>query len=109
MALTNSLILIFPNPNESYVLYMDASKHNWAGVLTEQKLTKVNGESVISFLPITYISGTFMGSQKNWSTLTKQVYAIYMSFRNCHTTYKMPRSLANVIMFPYAYSSLLIH
>ena len=30
--------------------------------------------------PMTYQSGTFQGSQKNWSTLTKEAYAIYMSF-----------------------------
>ena len=31
--------------------------------------------------PITYQSGTVQGSQKNWSTLTKVAYAIYMSYR----------------------------
>ena len=29
--------------------------------------------------PITYQSVVFQGSQKNWSTLTKEAYAIYMS------------------------------
>ena len=31
-----------------------------------------------SFLPIMYDSGTFVGSQKDWSALTKEAYAIYM-------------------------------
>ena len=30
--------------------------------------------------PITYQSGTFQGFQKNWSTVTNESYAIYMSF-----------------------------
>ena len=29
---------------------------------------------------MTYQRGTFQGSQKKWSTLTKEAYAIYMSF-----------------------------
>ena len=31
--------------------------------------------------PITYVSGLFRGSQLNWATLTKEVYAIYMSVK----------------------------
>ena len=31
--------------------------------------------------PITYISGLFRGSQLNWTTLTKEAYAIYMSVK----------------------------
>ena len=30
--------------------------------------------------PITYQSSTFQGWQKNWSVLTKEAYAIYISF-----------------------------
>ena len=30
--------------------------------------------------PITYQINSFLGSQKNWSTLTKEAYAIHMSF-----------------------------
>ena len=32
-ALTNGPILIFPDPNEPYVLFTDASRHRWSGVL----------------------------------------------------------------------------
>ena len=35
--------------------------------------------------PITYQSGTSQVSQKNWSTLTKEAYVIYMSF--CRMVY----------------------
>ena len=31
--------------------------------------------------PVSYISGLFRGSQLNWAALTKEAYAIYMSFR----------------------------
>ena len=41
----------------------------------------MNGKSITSFLPVTYFSGTFVGSHKNWETLTKEAYAIYMTFK----------------------------
>ena len=65
MALTNSSILIFLDPNKPYMLYRDASKHDWSGVLTQERLTKVNDKDIVFFLPITYINGTSVGSQKN--------------------------------------------
>ena len=34
-ALTNSSVLIYPNPNKEYHLFMDASNHTWSGVLTQ--------------------------------------------------------------------------
>ena len=30
---------------------------------------------------MTYVSGTFVGSLKNWATLTKEAYIIYMTFK----------------------------
>ena len=102
-------ILKYPDPNEPYTLFTDASKYAWACVLTqeyryyEDPKTKVlyttkeiidrffKGEVTIAqFLnhkrkgilhPITYASGLFRGSQLNWATLTKEAYAIYMSVK----------------------------
>ena len=34
-----------------------------------------------SYIPITYMSGLFKGSQMNWACLTKEAYAIYMSIK----------------------------
>ena len=33
------------------------------------------------YIPITYMSGLFKGSQINWACLTKEAYAIYMSIK----------------------------
>ena len=77
IALTNGVILIFPDHNSGYVLYMDAFEHSWSAVHTQERLTKVN-EKDVSFLPITYISGTFVGCERNWATLTNEAYVIYM-------------------------------
>ena len=54
-------------------MYTDALKYAYAGILTLHS----NGTDH----PITYVSGLFHGSQLNWATLTKEAYAIYMSFK----------------------------
>ena len=66
-------ILRYPDPQASYTLYTDASKHTYASVLTQHN----DGTDH----PITYVSGLFTGSQLNWATLTKGAYAIYMSVK----------------------------
>ena len=65
-------ILRYPDPQASYMLYTDASKYAYAGVLTQHN----DGDH-----PITYVSGLFRGSQLNWATLTKEAYAINMSVK----------------------------
>ena len=66
-------ILKYPDPQENYTLYTDASRYAYTGILTQHS----NGTDH----PITYISGLFHGSQLNWVTLTKEAYAIYMSVK----------------------------
>ena len=79
-------IWIQQNP---YVLFTDASKYAWAGVLTQaydeedESTPSSDGTKKIRTVhhPITYVSGLFRGSQLNWATLTKEAYAIYLSVR----------------------------
>ena len=54
-ALINSLILTFPDPNEPYILFTDASKHSWLGVLTQECITHLNDNHFKAFLPITHV------------------------------------------------------
>ena len=74
------------------MLFTDASKYGWAGVLTQPyeeidestQLTADVGTSqkrTVIHHPVTYISGLFRGSQLNWAALTKEAYVIYMSVR----------------------------
>ena len=74
-------ILTYPDPNHPYVLFTDASKYAWACVLTQEKTHQLEGKEVKILHPITYMSGLFCGSQKNWACLTKEAYAIYMSIK----------------------------
>ena len=75
------LILTYPDPNLPYVLFMDASKYAWACVLTQEKTHILEEKETKLLFPITYKSGLFRGSQLNWTCLTKEAYAIYMSIK----------------------------
>ena len=75
-AITNSSVLIYPDPNKQYYLFTDTS-----GVLTQIRETlRENGKLDITYQPINYQSGMFTLSQFNWSTLVKEAYVIMMSF-----------------------------
>ena len=74
-------ILTYPDPNIPYVLFTDASKYAWACVLTQEKTHMVEGKEIKILHPITYMSGLFRGSQMNWTCLTKEAYAVYMSIK----------------------------
>ena len=74
-------ILIYPNPNLSYVLFTDARKYVWACVLTQEKTHTFEEKEIKILHPITYMSGLFRGSQINWACLTKKAYVIYMSIK----------------------------
>ena len=74
-------ILKYPKPDQPYILYTDASKYAWAGVLTQAYVYKEEGKEFSIHHPITYVSGLFKGPQLNWAALTKEAYAIYMVVR----------------------------
>ena len=82
--LIKHLILKYPDQTKPYILFTDASKIGWSGVLT-QLYTEESESSECSkkpkYHPVCYVSGLFRGSQLNWAALTKEAYAIYMSVR----------------------------
>ena len=79
--LCSAPILKYPDTTKPYMLYTDASKYGWAGVLTQSHTSVVDGKSITMDHPISYVSGLFRGSQLNWAALTKEAYAIYMSIK----------------------------
>ena len=79
--LCSAPILKYPDTTKRYMLYTDASKYGWAGVLTQKHTSVVNGKEITMDHPVSYISGLFHGSQLNWAALTKEAYAIYMSIK----------------------------
>jgi hypothetical protein len=79
-ALMQAPILQYPDPKKPYVLFTDASKYAWGGVLTQPHWRDDGkGNNKEYMLPIQYVSGMFRGSQLNWAALTKEAFAIYMS------------------------------
>ena len=93
-ALCKQPILKYPNTSKPYVLFTDASKHGWAGVLTQpyEEIDESNPSTTkkwptkIVHHPITYVSGLFRGSQLNWAALMKEAYAIYQSENSASTS-----------------------
>ena len=63
--------------SKDYILFTDASKFGYAGVLTQE----YEDSGVKKYHLVCYVSGLFRGSQLNWATLTKEAYAIYISIR----------------------------
>ena len=55
-------ILKYLKPDQPYILYTDASKYAWAGVLTQAYMYKEEGKEFSIHRPITYVSGLFNGS-----------------------------------------------
>ena len=80
-ALCTKPILKFQDPQNLYVLFIDASKYVWAGVLTQPYTKETEGKTVTTHHPVTYVSRLFRDSQLNWVALTKEAYAIYMSIK----------------------------
>ena len=79
--LCSAPILKYPDTSKLYMLYTDASKYGWAGVLTQSHTSTVDGKTITMDHPVSYVSGLFCGSQLNWAALTKEAYAIYMSIK----------------------------
>ena len=68
-ALMKSHILIYPDPNKPYTLFMDASKYVWSALLTQEYRSVIDIKTLKHQHLITYISGyingLFQGSQLN--------------------------------------------
>ena len=63
-------ILKYPKTDQPYILYTDASKYAWAGVLTQSYSYQEEGKEFSIHHPITYVRGLFKGPQINWADLT---------------------------------------
>ena len=74
-------ILKYPDTSKPYTIFTDASKYGWAGVLTQEHTSVVDGKEMTTKHPVVYISGLFCGSQLNWAAMTKEAYAIYMTVK----------------------------
>ena len=74
-------ILKYPDTDKPYTIFTDASKYGWAGVLTQEHTSIIDGKQVTTNHPVAYVSGMFRGSQLNWAAMMKEAYAIYMTVK----------------------------
>ena len=80
-ALCGEPVLKYADTSRPYTLDTDASKYDWAGVLTQPHEETIDGKSTTTDHPVAFVSGLFRGSQLNWAALTKEAFAIYMSIK----------------------------
>ena len=71
-ALMSAPILKYPDTEKPYTIFTDASKYGWAGVLTQEHTSVINGKEVTTNHPVAYVSGMFRGNQLNWAAMTKR-------------------------------------
>ena len=83
-ALMSAPILKYPDTEKPYTIFTDASKYGWAGILTQEHTSVINGKEVTTNHPVAYVSGMFHGSQLNWAAMTKEAYAIYMTIKKVY-------------------------
>ena len=81
--LISAPILKYPDTSKPYTIFTDASKYGWAGVLTQEHASVVDGKEVTTNHPVSFVSGMFCGSQLNWAAMTKEAYATYMTVKKC--------------------------
>ena len=70
-ALIPAPILKYPDTDKPYTIFRDASKYGWAGVLTQEHTSVIDGKQVTTNHPVAYVSGMFRGSQLNWAAMMK--------------------------------------
>ena len=57
--LVSAPILKYPDTSKPYIIFTDASKYGWAGVLTQEHITMVDGKEVSAKHLVMYVSGLF--------------------------------------------------
>ena len=67
-----SPILLYPDPNKPYALFMITSKYTWSTISTQEHTTVINSKTLVNQHPTTYVNGLFQGSQLNWTAPTKK-------------------------------------
>ena len=68
----------YPDITKPYTIFTDGSKYGWAGALTQEHTSVVDGKEVTTNHPVFFVSGMFQGSQLNWAAMVKEAYTIYM-------------------------------
>ena len=98
--------LQYPNQNELFKLFTDASRHSYSGILHQDETSKTpNAEA--NLIPITYFSGSFCRTQQLWNTTQKECYVVYQSIQKFAfylTGVKWPQAISTILHYRYVQS-----
>ena len=72
--------LQYPKLEEPFMLFTDASKHSYSGILYQEETSHHLGAEV-NPIPIRYFSGLFGRTQQLWNTIQKECYAAFRSIQ----------------------------
>ena len=72
--------LQYPNPNKPFMLFTDALKQSYLGILHQEETPHHLGTEV-NLIPIAYFFGSFGRTQQLWNTTQKECYAVYRSIQ----------------------------
>ena len=79
--LTSPPVLIYLDPNEKYHLFTDASNFTWSAALMQERVIQTPKGKENKFLPIAFHSGTFQGSEVNWTAFQKKAATIHRGIK----------------------------
>ena len=68
-AIIQAPILHYPDPNKKYIIYTDASDNACGAQLSQEH----DGTE----FPVAFLSHTFTGTQRKWSTNEQEAYGVY--------------------------------
>jgi hypothetical protein len=81
-ALASAALCAHPDPRLQRCAFTDASDKHWAVVLTQCPTALADTDPAAGHMqPLAFLSGSFAGSQLDWSTADKEAFAIMQAFR----------------------------
>ena len=72
--------LQYPNPNTLFMLFTDASKHSYSGILHQEETPHHLGAEV-NLIPIGDFSHSFGRTHQLWNTTQKECHAVYRAIQ----------------------------
>ena len=76
--------LQYSNPNKTFQLFTDVSKHSYSSVLHQEE-TLDEANAVPKLVLIEYFSSSFSKMQQLWSTCQKECYTVHRSIQNSYS------------------------
>ena len=94
----------YPNPNKPFMLFTDASKYRYSGILHQDETTHHPGAEV-NFIPIAYVSGLFGRTLQLWNTTQKEYYCcLQVHWKFC---FSLSRHTMHTVLWSQITSSIL--